>query len=418
MQLKYRLPLVIVSALALSVLSLHAQEDDDDEEEFGGFGFFSGSSQSMTTSLKLTQGPKVNFSNLGDVPFNLVAAANKQYMDGVVNADGRRPAGAANGTAELDINGQPLYGTGGRYQSSYLDANGNTVSADYLAYDNGKTRSWTYVNASQALTKPGYIAFNIYGALTQGASLQSTGGYTGGVELTVNQLLTDPKKKITFSINAGLTLTGINISKSGQVNSTLHTYTDYYNHFGATPEQLVSTNTNGNSYEAPSGLNTILDGNKVSETTVAISQNAEITEETNLVDGVKVDGTWKIKGAYFTFKVGPQVTAMLTRRIGVTASAGVAGSYIGTTYSSAESFEVAGVAAVLGRDPETSTTNKFLPGYYANLDATWAVNDRTGLFAGVSYENLGDYRQNVGVRTAKIDLSATAGVRGGLSIKF
>ena len=59
-----------------------------------------------------------------------------------------------------------------------------------------------------------------------------------------------------------------------------------------------------------------------------------------------------------------------------------------------------------------------MSGYYANLDATWAVNGRTGFFAGLSYEKSGDYTQTVGGRTAKIDLGTTAGVRGGLNIKF
>lgn len=99
---------------------------------------------------------------------------------------------------------------------------------------------------------------------------------------------------------------------------------------------------------------------------------------------------------------------------------GVAGTYVGTSYTALESFEIEGITGTIPSTPvlETNTTNKFLPGYYANLDATWTINDRTGLFAGVSYDNLGEYSQSVGGRTAKIDLSATAGVRGGLSIKF
>ena len=57
MQLKYRLPLVILATAALAACSMHAQEDDEDEEEFGSFGFLAGAPQSITVALKMTQSP-------------------------------------------------------------------------------------------------------------------------------------------------------------------------------------------------------------------------------------------------------------------------------------------------------------------------------------------------------------------------
>ena len=254
--------------------------------------------------------------------------------------------------------------------------------------------------------------------------MEGNRGYSGGVELAVARAFTDPKKRVVFGLSAGLTLSGINTSQSGQVNSTLHVYTDYYSTHGATLDQLVSTDADkllspGTTYHGPSGMAAGTDGN-IKETTVAISATPDVTtDDTNIIDGAKIDGKWKIKGAYFTLKVGPQMVAKLTHSIGLSASIGLAGSYVGTTYTAIESFNVAGVPQTLQLiNPETTTKNMFLPGYYANADATWALNERAGFFAGLSYENLGEYSQRNGVRTSKIDLSATAGVRGGLSIKF
>lgn len=427
MQLKYRLPLALLATAALAFTSLRAQEDDDEEEEFGSFGFLAGSPQSTSVSLKMTQGPKVQFGNLGNISVNLAQTPNKAYMDGTVNKDQHRAFGFGNAgsAAELDVNGKPreLNLVGGRYQVTYTDSAGAVVNADYLAYANGLTRDWSYANESQALTKPGYIAFNIYSARTQGESLLGSRGYSGGIEVSVAQKLTDPAKKIVFSLTAGLTLNGINSSKSGQVNSTLHTYTDYYSlHGAAAPVSTITSEiVEGVRYTGPSGINTVITENGVNslrETTTTISGNADLTETSDEEDGATVNGLWKLRGAYFTLKLGPQVTAKFTRSLGLSAGAGFAGTYVGTTYTSSESFSVEGVSKPIGFDPESSSVKKLLPGYYANIDATWTMNDRTDFFAGFSYDNLGNYSQTVGGRTAKVDLSSTAGVRGGLSIKF
>jgi hypothetical protein len=341
-------------------------------------------------------------------------------MDGSVNIDNRRPY-TSGASAELDINNRPIATSGGRYQATYQDANNNTVMADYLAYAPGLTRDWQYVNPSQGLAKPGYMAFDVYSAVTQGEGLTGNRVATGGVDVTLAHLLSNPHKKVTFSLTSGLTLSGISSSRSGQVTSTLHTYTDYYSlHGAAVPVTTIPSEiTAGLTYKGPSGISTVLSDNTIYETTTTISDNPDISGVTNdLVNGATVTGLWKLKGAYLTLKLGPQVSAMLTHSLGVSAAIGVAGSYAGTNYTANESFTVVGVEKAITLAPQSSTVNKFLPGYYANIEANWAVNDRTGFFAGLSYDNLGDYDQSVGGRTARIDLSSMAGVRGGLSIKF
>lgn len=67
---------------------------------------------------------------------------------------------------------------------------------------------------------------------------------------------------------------------------------------------------------------------------------------------------------------------------------------------------------------EQNSESKFLPGYYADVNVEWRANQTTGLFGGVSVQQLGDYDQTVGGRTAKIDLGNAVGIRGGISIRF
>ena len=424
MQLKYRLPLAILAAAAFVFCRVHAQDDDDDEEEFGSFGIYSHAPQAITLNLKMTQGARVNFGNLGNV---VMPVTRGSYMDGTVTVDARRLPSTGT-AAEVDGNGKPLYPSGGTYSVTYQDSTNNTVTATYIAYNPTLTRSWQYLNASQADEIPGYIAFHTYSAYAQGSSAVGSRGYTGGIELALAHNLNDPQKRISYSLTAGVTLGGINSSNIGTVNSTLHVTTDYYSLNGAAAPVPALNPASGNYYQGPSGLSPGADGNTTESTvTLSATPDPNLTDKVqDIPNGAQVHGVWKIKGGYFVFKFGPQISAKVTRSLGLNAGLGFAGTYVGTSYTAEESFNVDGIPTTIPTPNliETNNTNKFLPGYYANLDATWTINDRAGLFAGVSYDNLGDYNQSVGsgtgggVRTSKIDLSATAGVRGGLTIKF
>lgn len=420
MHLKYRLPLVLISSLAFSVSSLHAQDDDEDEEEFGSMGFFNRAPQAVNVALKMTKGPQVQFGNLGSVPMTVtdtsVGINGRGYMDGKIVFDGPR-------AAEVIFNGSNQAPSNGRYYTYKTPGDPtSTVTGDYTALVSGVTREWEYVNPSQA-SLPGYIGFNVYSAESQGQSMTGSRGYTGGIELSVSRNLTNPLKRVHFSLTAGISLAGINSSINGQVKSRLKTYTDYYQVTDGTWPALTGTDAiDGVTYRGGNGTTTTnADGSSLfTEKTQTISQNpdASLHVDDSETDGAEVDGNWKVKGAYFTFKVGPQVTAMVTRSLGLTAGIGVSGSLVGTTYTTEESFSVEGVEQPILTGVESSTKSKFLSGYYANLDAIWAVNGRTGFFAGLSYEKSGEYTQRVSNRTAKIDLGSTAGVRGGLNIKF
>ena len=118
--------------------------------------------------------------------------------------------------------------------------------------------------------------------------------------------------------------------------------------------------------------------------------------------------------------VGPTVRTQLTDRIGITASAGFAAAYAGPRYTVLETFKVPGMGdlELKVEDPVGSTQTKFLSGYYADLTVDFLANDRTGLFGGVTAQQLDSYDQQLSNRTAKIDLGAAVGIRGGVSIRF
>ena len=428
MQLSSRLPLVIFSSLALSVAVMHAQDDDEDDEQFG---IFSRSKQSLSVGLKLTQGPHVQFGSLGNVSRPIERTDNgivrREYSNGKVFKDGKRAAELAIDALSDTDPKKALARDEFNYRTYSTSADpSSTLTGTFLNYKSGIARDWEYYEAGQA-NRPGHggtIAFDSYSALTKNEpTREGSRGYSGGIELFATHQLTDPRKRISFSIIAGVSLTGINSSSTGQVNSNLIVATDYYRFIGTdVPVFTGSDVTPGVIYQGRQIVTAVAsDGTSIStEVTRTIEDSPSASDDPKAVGSVVVDGKWKIKGAYFTFRVGPQVQAMLTKSISLSASIGLAGSYVGTTFSAEESFKVPGKDLPNTTDPtdETSTENKFLSGYYANLDANWELTGRTGFFAGVSYEKSGDYTQGVGGRSARIDLSTTTGFRGGINIKF
>lgn len=423
MQLMSRLSVYLFTLFALSVCSMHAQEDDEDEEEFGHMGFFNRSTESVTVGVKLTQSAKVHFGELGTVPSNVALPSsgetNRIYNDGYVLLDKKRTSGRQSedstlGQFQVSTSGNP---PGRRYIVTGDDPANNVtdgvIVGDYISHTPGYTRDWGYRNISQ-INPPshlGYIAFHNYSADTQHASAEGNRGYSNGIDLTLTHLLYRANKRVSFSLVAGMSLTGINSMHAGTVKSSLHVVTDLFLLNSIQPELPLATGgyygtsittTNGVDYE---------NGQLISN----LPDPASGVEDD--ADGATVDGIWKVKGAYFTFKFGPQITALITPSFGFSASIGATGSYVGTTYSAAESFTVDGIPNKISYN-NSSSKNTFMPGYYANLDATWTLNGRTGFFAGFSYENLGVVSQRLAGRTAKIDLNNTAGFRGGLNIKF
>lgn len=388
----------------------------------------------------LNSGGKVSFGNLGSVPFEITVpalsegAVARSYNNGAVNTDSVR-------LPERDENGVQTSTPGGRYQTradvtvNIVDGNGNPVldesgnqvtqvvnvqSGDYRAYTPGYSRVWGYASDSQVTADGTHIGMSTYSATSDGAGFVKEAGKSGGVEFQYVRTLSKPAARFQWGVLAGATLNGINSKTAGQIAATLHTRTDYY----ALPA--------GEAAPGPTPYNSALafdDYTAVTgdvfadaqETTVPIASLPDQHTETSTVGGVNIDGRWQIKGAYFMVKVGPTIRTQLTNRIGVNASAGYAGAYAGTVYSVAERFQVPNVPDVYVGDVsavEESRATKFMSGFYADFNMEWAANERMGLFTGVTAQKFDGYDQEVGGRTARIDLGSSVGIRGGVSIRF
>ena len=380
---------------------------------------------SVTVGLRvLTSGVNVRFGNLGAVAFSSAIApasvgpAGRIYDNGYVKVDAPRGA-------ELDANGNQTSTPGGRYLQytntpvSVNDANGNpvgtqntqVVASDSLSYTPGLSRVWSYSTPDQASANPGYIAMNSYSATSDGNSFLKKQGPSAGVELQFSHALRKLGKRTELSLVTGFAVNGINNKTSGDVHSTLHTYTDYYSLNGlAAPATSVATPYVGGQYDATGALETT--------TPIGAVPVGALTTNIPTTGGALVHGLWQVKGAYMMVRVGPSLRTQVTDRFGVSATLGLAGAFAGTHYSALESMTIPVVGTTLVDPVTDSDAKKFLGGYYADFNLEWTANDSLGLYGGVSAQKFGDYTQTLGDRTARIDLGNSVGLRGGINIKF
>jgi len=356
----------------------------------------------------LSSGANVRFGKLGVVTASAsIAPASagdrvaRTYDNGWVGVDDPR-------AGETDEKGSQTSTPGGRYQTI---VNG-VVTTDYLSFTPGLTRTWGYSTPDQATEKPGYIAMSTYSATSDGASLSKKEGPSIGVELEFSHAFRKFGKRTEFSVTGGLAINGINTKTAGDVRSTLHTITDYYA-YTLKPGETLPTTSPDHPYSGPS-----YSSDSKTETTIPIGSTASQHNETATSGGALVHGKWQVKGAYMMVRIGPSLRTQVTNSLGVSASAGLAGAYVGTHYSASESLEIPLMNKTVTDIITDSDKNKFLAGYYGDFNIEWNANDVVGLYGGVSAQKLGDYTQNMGARNALIDLGASVGFRGGLNIRF
>jgi hypothetical protein len=225
-------------------------------------------------------------------------------------------------------------------------------------------------------------------------------------------------KRFDWSIVAAVGVNDIAASLNDTVAARLTTVTDTYNLFGRLPPAAP--------YSAPSSVTTTVtnaDGTTSSDTadTTTLLGNRPIDRTTSsTVDSTSVRNRWKLKGAYYTVRVGPSVSFQILTRLKVTMSAGLAGVYAGSTYSVTEAFQPeTGAELSSSLDDETA---KFLAGFYADATLQFDATERTGFYVGAVYQATGSYDQTISTANANyvtnVDLNSLNGFRAGLTYRF
>jgi hypothetical protein len=377
--------LFLTLGLALLAGVLHAQADDDED----GMDYFPlvPSGNSLQFGLRVIGGPKISFGNLGTVPgaseLGLATGpADRTYNDGYVALDFR------------------------------TDANGNPVN-------DGLTNTWNYQYASQ-VTSSGDMSFHAYSAATLGAGLNAKRNSAAGWELRIGHTLGRIGGKVEFDVVAGFSFNSVNAKITGSVPALLTAVTDVYPLYGQTVPTAPYT---GPSYATRTVVdengNAVLDSTGTAQTESVDSSTVLGNDptRTTVTSQTDVRGHWEIKGAYYTFRVGPLIKLPITERLKLSLSAGAALAYVGTRYTVEEAVDLTDVSTTLTTGGESSRS-VLLPAYYADANAEYWLTERSGLFLGASFQKSGSFDQTVGGRNAKIDLGSSYGVQSGITLRF
>lgn len=426
----------------------------------------------FTAGLKIrSSGATVKFGNLGTVPFdaiqylqdstgafvkdsngNRVPVGNYFFHDGEVIADSQR----AEESNDEVIAGRTVFSADGRRYTRYsitqvpvLDSDGNqvkgpddqpvtttvtTLLGDFLAYQAGVTRNWSYENSSQV--EGDSIAMHAYSARSEGAIQEAKAGTSGGFDLQLARDFGYIGKRFSWGGIFSFGLNEINASSSGTVKSTLVVQTGRFGLNGQAaptpPYSAPSTqdwtplNPDGTPIPDPADPThpQVIANGYENTTTLKSTPTLSTSEQAG---AAQVDGLWKVKGAYYLARLGPAFRYQITKRISVSGSAGVAAGYVGSTYTMVERLLFPANAPILSTTSTPITApsisgevrnRAFKTGFYGEVNAEFWFSYRTGFFAGITFENLGRYEQNIGGRTASVNIGSGTTFRVGVITRF
>ena len=380
--------------LTAGIAALHAQEGQAPQEEiitdFGIDEYIYTPKLTLSLGIRGISGAKASFTGHGTIvstqPYADITTPNllRTYADGIVAGDTR----------------------------TIIDADGNAAPIN----PDGFTNSWSYLYTGQ-VQPDGNLAFHSYTASIADPGLrQEKLDQNEGVEVVVAKDMGNLTKKLSWKLFAGLSLNEINTNRTENLASTITTITDYYSLNGQTapmpPYAGPSTSTVAVTNSDGSVSNSTVDN-------TTLLGNTPLGRTTTVTSGV-VSDHWRVKGGYFTLRAGPSISYAITEKLKATVSAGAALVFAGSTYSVDEIYTPAVGNGII--DTVDNTTEKLLPGYYADATLEYEVTDRAGAYAGAVYQSNGSYDQNISTPDAnyatKVDLSTLSGFRMGMNYRF
>ena len=386
-----RIAVFVAAGLVVLTGFLHAQSDDDDDE----MDYFPlvPSGNSLRFGLRYVGGPKVAFHNVGAVLPTVASVgamdlAVHDYNDGTVSPDGR-----------TDASGHPL--------------------------NDGLTNTWT-ANYDTQITPDSNIAYHIYStsSLADSQTIKGQTASASGWELQVGRSLGKIARKVEVSLVGGFTFSGINAKKSSLVQAELTTLTDVYALNGQLPPTMPYTapTTAYRDIIDPNGLPVLNpDG---TQRTVSVDTSTLLgldPTRTYTHSPAQVQGHWQIKGAYYTFRVGPMFQIPVTERFKLSFGFGAAAAIVGSTYKVDETIELDDATqpvTALVQNVDEKTRNLLLPAFYADIDAEYWMTERTGFYLGATYQKSKSFDQSLDGRSATIDMGSTSGFTSGLTLRF
>jgi hypothetical protein len=431
-QIMKKLFACLALAFAAPILgSLYAQEGPPPEQyepppPVGmDVDYFPPPKQKLFIGISVLSGPKIRFSGSGSIPSGVnpgdttdPTVTTRSFNDGTISPDAR------------------------------VGADGVTpITPD------GRSNTFTFSNASQIDPNNNGVDFHTYSAVADSGANAHGGraGPGGGYDITFERDFGWHLGRLQINLIGGLGLNKISFSKTSEVQGTLTTTTFVFGTFntdvdgngdptpnpglgsptGYTPGAPATSSTPGapfvtTPFSSPTST-TDPAGNPVDNS--PLINNAATANPNTPTSGPAAGTTTSdalltesanINGAYFTLRLGAEITLPITDKFSASVSGGPALVYAGTTFSVDQT-----VTPPTG-NPITSTVsdtfNTVLPAYFANANVEYDLTDTTGLYLGAVFQSTTGYNQSInnpnGNYTTKIDFGNQEGVRMGVSFKF
>jgi hypothetical protein len=411
--------LLLLAALA-SVTSLRAADDDKPAPQAPPENLYFNTDEfvyipqfTFTYGYRVLSGAKTNFRGYGSVgnynidPYlkDITTVITRSYQDGGVGIDQRRTS------------------------------SGTAIGSD------GMTNNWTYNYIGQEATA-GYIAFHSYTASVEDTGDIAKGnGNEFGMDINCAR---DVGKigRVLVGLNFGVGLNDLTQGSTRNFDAKVHVIEDLYWLNGAaapgagTGTTYTSPNYNSKPVYGPNGEVVYVDttsstaGNQtvLVNDTVLIGNTPSARNEYDLPGTIK--NTFKVKGSFVTFRLGPTFMLPVTAKLHFSLSFGAAVAYIGSNYTVDSAFTPdLGLDAdknPVTIDPLTHTTvgyeKTFTAGYFCDANVEYWLTERTGFYAGAIFQNSGHYSQTIKTDTSqyssRVDLSSMNGLRSGMSYRF
>lgn len=312
-------------------------------------------------------------------------------------------------TGDLTSELTRVYDNGAVGLDQRLDANGSPIPND------GKTNNWRFDSADQVSADSTGIYMTSYSTVSDGTMVDAKSGPTPGVDIEVSRRVGG--RKIKWGLQAGLGLNDINAKSTGEISASLRSLTDFYSLLGA----AVPTAP----YDGPVTRTDVVTNPDGSVTTIQTDITTLLSElpldrtDTLTEGGAQINGFWQVKGAYLSARLGPWIEMPINEKIKVRASGGVSGTVIGAFMRFDERFLIPDSTEELAASDQTSTDAWGMFGGYVALEGQYWLTERSGFFAGASYEAVsGDVQLRSGERLADMNVDAGAGVRFGFTTRF
>ncbi len=378
------------------LVALHAQEEEggDPRDEiitdFGLDEYIYTPKMTLRLGMRQLSGDKTSFTGKGTVSSGALlsdytsAGLTRYYHDGTVFKDTRK----------------------------ITDPDGNTAPIN----PDGRTNSWSY-NFLGQIQDDGTMAFHGYSAvMADPGTISKNGDSSYGVEVVVSRDMKQLTKKLAWTLFMGMSLNQVKASKSADVAATVTTTTDYYSLNGQTPPAppYLAPSSGVTAVQNPDGTYTT-----VSTDTTTLLGAAPLGRIVTITPGV-VKNSWRVRAGYFTFRVGPSLTYSFTEKFKATASVGGALVFVGSNYTVSEDFKPDVGDDVVKTD--SSSTERVLPGFYADATLEYDLTERAGAYAGAFFQDTGSYDQTIASTDSnyatRVDLSRLQGLRLGMNIRF